>query len=205
MAVRLAVIYYSATGSVHALANAVAAGASSAGAEVRLRRVPELAGEEAIDSNPAWRSYVDATKYTVEEAYPDDLEWANAYAFGSPTRFGLLAAQLKQFMDQTGSLWQAGAMSRKAATSFTSSQNAHGGHESTILALNNVFYHWGCVIVAPGYTDPVVAAAGGNPYGTSWAGNDGQPDESALAAARYQGALVTDIAASLEHPRSSKA
>src|SRR5512141_2363647 len=69
MAVRLAVIYYSATGSVHALANAVAAGASSAGAEVRLRRVPELAGEEAIDSNPAWRSYVDATKYTVEEAY----------------------------------------------------------------------------------------------------------------------------------------
>ena len=204
MAVRLAVIYYSATGSVHALANAVAAGASSAGAEVRLRRVPELAGEEAIDSNPAWRSYVDATKYAVEEACPDDLEWANAYAFGSPTRFGLPAAQLKQFVDQTGALWQAGAMSRKAATSFTSSQNAHGGHESTILALNNVFYHWGCVIVAPGYTDPVVVAAGGNPYGTSWAGNDGQPDESALAAARYQGALVTDIAASLALTRSSQ-
>ena len=110
MAVRLAVIYYSATGSVHALADAVAAGASSAGAEVRLRRVPELAGEEAIDSNPAWRSYVDATKYSVEEACPEDLEWANAYAFGSPTRFGLPAAQLKQFMDQTGALWQAGAL-----------------------------------------------------------------------------------------------
>ena len=204
MAVRLAVIYYSATGSVHALANAVAAGASSAGAEVRLRRVPELAGEEAIDSNPAWRSYVDATKYSVEEACPEDLEWANAYAFGSPTRFGLPSAQLKQFMDQTGALWQAGAMSRKAATSFTSSQNAHGGQESTILALNNVFYHWGCVIVAPGYTDPVLVAAGGNPYGVSWAGNDGEPDEPALAAARYQGALVTDIAASLALPRSSQ-
>ena len=197
MTVRLAVIYYSATGSVHALANAIAEGALDSGADVRLRRVRELAGEDAIDSNPAWRTYVDATKYNVDEATLEDLEWADAYAFGSPTRYGLPAAQLKQFIDETGSLWQAGTMARKPVTSFTSSQNTHGGQESTILALNNVFYHWGCLIVPPGYTDPLLFAAGGNPYGTSWAGNDGQPSEAVLAAARYQGRLVTEIAASI--------
>jgi NAD(P)H dehydrogenase (quinone) len=197
--VRLAVVYYSATGSVHALANAVADGARSAGAEVRLRRVPELAGEDAIDANPAWRSHVDATKYSVAEATLNDLEWANAYAFGTPTRYGLPAAQLKQFIDQTGSQWQAGVFHHKPVTSFTSAQNPHGGQESTILALNNVFYHWGCVIVPPGYTDAVLLDAGGNPYGTSWNGVDGAPSEPVLAAARYQGQLVTRIADRLDN------
>ena len=197
MGVRLAVIFYSATGSVHALAEAVAEGARHAGAEVRLRRVPELAGEDAIDSNPAWRTYVDSTKLTVTEARLDDLEWANAYAFGSPTRYGLPAAQLKQFLDRTGSQWRAGIFHQKPVTSFTSAQNPHGGQESTILALSNVFYHWGCVIVAPGYTDESLLAAGGNPYGTSWSGQDGTPSEQVLRAARYQGRLVTSIAARL--------
>jgi NAD(P)H dehydrogenase (quinone) len=197
MDVRLAVIYYSATGSVHHLADAVAQGATEAGAEVRVRRVPELAGEDAIDANPAWRTYVDATRNSVQEASLSDLEWANAYAFGSPTRFGLPSAQLKQFIDRTGSLWQAGVMADKPATTFTSSQNTHGGQESTILALNNVLYHWGCLIVAPGYTDPLLFAAGGNPYGTSWTGNDGQPNEAVLSAARYQGKRVTEVAARL--------
>jgi NAD(P)H dehydrogenase (quinone) len=197
MGVRLAVIFYSATGSVHALAEAVAEGGREIGAEVRLRRVPELAGEDAIDSNPAWRTYVDATKLTVTEASLHDLEWANAYAFGSPTRFGLPAAQLKQFLDRTGSQWQAGVFHQRPVTSFTSAGNSHGGQESTILALNNVFYHWGCVIVAPGYTDQVLYGAGGNPYGTSWTGNDGAPSEQVLKAARYQGRLLTSIAARL--------
>ena len=194
MSPRVSVIYYSATGSVHALANAVAAGAASAGADVRLRRVQELAGEAAIDANPAWRRHVDATNPSVEEATLEDLEWADAYAFGSPTRFGLPAAQLKQFMDRTGGLWQQGAMAGKPATSFTSSQNPHGGQESTILALNNVLYHWGCLIVPPGYTDPVLLPAGGNPYGTSSTGVEGQPDAGVLAAAEYQGRLLTRTA-----------
>jgi NAD(P)H dehydrogenase (quinone) len=197
MSVRLAVIFYSATGSVHALADAVAEGGRQAGADVRLLRVPELAGEDAIDSNPAWRTYVDATKFRVAEASLDDLEWANAYAFGTPTRFGLPAAQLKQFLDRTGRQWQAGLFHRKPVTSFTSAQNPHGGQESTILALNNVFYHWGCVIVAPGYSDQSLFAAGGNPYGTSWSGSDGAPSIQVLEAARYQGRLVTSIAARL--------
>jgi NAD(P)H dehydrogenase (quinone) len=197
VSVRLTVIFYSATGSVHALADAVAEGGRQAGAEVRLRRVPELAGEEAIDSNPAWRTYVDATKLAVTEASLDDLEWANAYAFGTPTRYGLPAAQLKQFLDRTGSQWQAGLFHQKPVTSFTSAQNPHGGQESTILALNNVFYHWGCVIVAPGYSDRSLFAAGGNPYGTSWSGKDGAPSDQVLQAARYQGSLVASIAARL--------
>lgn len=197
MTVRLAVVYYSATGSVHAMANAVADGGRAAGAEVRLRRVPELAGEDAIDANPAWRTYVDATKHTVAEASLDDLEWATAYAFGTPTRFGLPAAQLKQFLDRTGSQWQAGVFVRKPVTSFTSALNRHGGQESTILALNNVFYHWGCLIVAPGYSDQSLFGAGGNPYGASWTGGDGAPDDAVLAAAHYQGRLVASIAARL--------
>lgn len=195
MSVRVAVIYYSATGNVHQLAEAVAAGAAARDAEVRLRRVPELAPDSAIDANPAWRAHVDATKNQVPEATLADLEWATAYAFGTPTRFGNVSSQLKQFIDLTGGLWQAGVFHSKPATSFTSAMNRHGGQESTLLSLNNVFYHWGCIIVPPGYTDPLLYAAGGNPYGTSWPSGGGEgPDGATLEAARYQGRHLADIA-----------
>ena len=92
---KIAVIYYSSTGNVHELAGALAEGAEEAGAEVRLRRVPELAPAEAIASNPLWQAHVDATAGEVQEATPDDLEWADGYAFGTPTRFGTPAAQMK--------------------------------------------------------------------------------------------------------------
>jgi NAD(P)H dehydrogenase (quinone) len=199
MSVRVAVIYYSATGNVHALASALAEGAEKRGAEVRLRRVHELAPDTAIDSNPAWRAHVDATRETVPEAALDDLEWANAYAFGTPTRFGNVASQLKQFLDLAGGLWQAGKLQDKPVTSFTSSANRHGGQESTILALNNVFYHWGCLIVPPGYTDPLLYASGGNPYGVSWPSGGGEgPDDATLEAARYQGRRLVEVAARLD-------
>ncbi|WP_320777959.1 NAD(P)H:quinone oxidoreductase [Streptomyces sp. CRN 30] len=195
MSVRVAVIYYSATGNVHQLAEAVAAGAAARDAEVRLRRVPELAPDSAVDANPAWRAHVDATKDQVPEATLEDLEWATAYAFGTPTRFGNVSSQLKQYIDLTGGLWQAGVFAGKPATSFTSAMNRHGGQESTLLSLNNVFYHWGCVIVPPGYTDPLLYAAGGNPYGTSWPSGGGEgPDAPTLEAARYQGRHLADIA-----------
>ncbi|GAA2246364.1 TrpR-binding protein WrbA [Streptomyces ruber] len=195
MSVRVAVIYYSATGNVHQLAEAVAAGAAARNADVRLRRVPELAPDSAVDANPAWRAHVDATKNQVPEATLEDLEWATAYAFGTPTRFGNVSAQLKQFIDQAGGLWQAGVFASNPATSFTSAMNRHGGQESTLLSLNNVFYHWGCVIVPPGYTDPLLYAAGGNPYGTSWPSGGGEgPDAATLEAARYQGRHLADIA-----------
>ena len=178
MTVKVAVIYYSATGTVHALAQAVAEGAASAGAGVRLRRVAELASDSAIDQNPLWRRHADAAT-SIAQASVADLAWADAIAFGTPTRFGAPAAPLKQLIDQAGELWREGGLADKPMTAFTSAFNRHGGNEATILSLANVFYHWGALIVAPGYTDPVVYAAGGNPYGTSFVtGPNGEgPDD----------------------------
>ncbi|MFE5940673.1 NAD(P)H:quinone oxidoreductase [Streptomyces sp. NPDC056470] len=186
MTVKIAVFYYSATGNVHALALALAEGAEKGGAEVRLRRVTELALDAVVDTNPAWRAHLDATR-DVEVAALEDLEWADAYAFGTPTRYGNVAAPLKQFIDSTGGLWQQGAMADKPVTGFTSAHNTHGGNESTLLALYNSFYHWGSLIVPPGYTDMSVYAAGGNPYGTAHPSAAGGPDDKGLHAARYQG------------------
>jgi NAD(P)H dehydrogenase (quinone) len=193
MTVKVAVIYYSATGTVHALAQAVTEGAASAGAEVRLLRVAELAPDSAIDQNPTWRRHAAAT--SVAEASVEDLAWADAFAFGTPTRFGAPAAQLKHFIDQTGGLWREGKLAGKPVTAFTSAFNRHGGNEATILSLANVFYHWGALIVPPGFTDPVVYAAGGNPYGTSFVTGPtgGGPDATALEAGRYQGRRLAQI------------
>lgn len=199
MTVKVAVVYYSATGTVRALAEAVAEGAASAGATVRLRRVAELAPDSAIAANPLWQQHADAAASTAE-ATIEDLAWADAFAFGTPTRFGAPAAQLKQFIDQTVGLWRDGALADKPVTAFTSAANRHGGHEATILSLGNVFYHWGSLIVPPGYTDPAVYAAGGNPYGASFvtgsSTGDG-PDAPALAAAHYQGRRLAGITARL--------
>jgi NAD(P)H dehydrogenase (quinone) len=189
----VAVIYYSSTGNVHALAEALAEGAVQAGAEVRLRRVAELAPAEAIDSNPAWRAHADATDH-IPLATHDDLRWADAYAFGTPTRYGNVSAQLKQFLDTTASLWAAGELSDKAVTAFTSAINTHGGNESTLLALYNTMHHWGAIVVAPGYTHPDFSRAGGNPYGTAHPSGNGAPGEEALAAGRQQGQRLARIA-----------
>jgi NAD(P)H dehydrogenase (quinone) len=192
---KIAVVYYSATGHIYEMAEAVVQGAKDAGAEVRLRRVAELAPEEVIRRQDAWREHYEATVPLVAEVTLADLEWADGFAFGSPTRFGLPAAQLKEFIDQTGPLWVEGRLANKVATSFTSSQNTHGGQESTLLALNNVFYHWGCVIVPPGYTHAVVAAAGGNPYGASYPVGAGDAvSAEALTAAHYQGYRLAQYA-----------
>ncbi|MFG6195292.1 NAD(P)H:quinone oxidoreductase [Nonomuraea sp. JJY05] len=194
MTVKVAVIYYSATGSVHALAQAVTEGAASTGAEVRLRRVAESAPDSAIDQDPRWRRHADAAT-SIAQASVEDLAWADAFAFGTPTRFGAPAAQLKQFIDQAGGLWREGALADKPVTAFTSAFNRHGGNEATILSLSNVFYHWGALIVPPGFTDPVVYGAGGNPYGTSLVtGPTGDgPDAAVLEAARYQGRRLARI------------
>lgn len=195
MPVKLAVIYYSATGTTYELARAVEAGAVEGGAEVRLLKVKELAPEEAIASNQGWTDHRLVTQ-DVREADKADLEWADALIFGTPTRYGLPSAQLKEFIDDTGSLWAKGLLANKIVSSFTSTATAHGGQESTILALNNVFYHWGCIIVPPGYVDPIQFQSG-NPYGVSFTSQNGQvkPDETALAAARFQGKRVAEIAA----------
>ncbi|QKV93089.1 NAD(P)H:quinone oxidoreductase [Streptomyces sp. NA02950] len=207
MPTRVLVAYYSATGSVYRLAEAVAEGAESAGAEVRLRRVAELAPAEAVVSNPAWAQHRADTDSVVNAATLDDLEWADGYAFGTPTRYGAPAAQLKQFIDSAGSLWQEGKLADKPVTAFVSSAEQHGGQESTILSLNNVFYHWGAVIVPLGYTDDIVYAAGGNPYGTSWPAGfpSTPPDETTLNCARFQGARLARFSTLLVSARAEAA
>ncbi|QSB04370.1 NAD(P)H:quinone oxidoreductase [Natronoglycomyces albus] len=191
---KLAIVYYSQTGNVHALASQAAKTAESVGAEVRLRKVAELAPPEAINSNDAWAAHLQATA-DVPEATLDDLEWADAILLGTPTRYGLPSAQLKQFIDQTGPLWQAGKLINKVASSFTSTATSHGGQESTILALNNTFYHWGSIIVAPGYADPIqFAPEVGNPYGTSSTGNGEGTDEKTLEGMAFQTRRMLEIA-----------
>lgn len=194
MAPRIAVIHYSSTGNVHRLAEAVTDGARSEGAEVRLRRVAELAPPSVVAANSAWAAH-SAVVADLPVADHDDLRWADAYAFGTPSRFGTPAAQLKQFLDTTGGLWAEGVLSDKPVTVFTSADNPHGGLEATVLSLSNVFYHWGSVLVPPGYTDPAVAIAGGNPYGASYASRGGGADlSSVLQAARHQGARLARYA-----------
>jgi NAD(P)H dehydrogenase (quinone) len=193
---KVAIIYYSSTGTNHATAQAVAEGASGAGAEVRVRIVAETAPAEAIDRNPAWRAFVDRT---AEEPRAElaDLEWADAVVFGTPTRFGNVCAQLKAFLDGAGGLWFQGKLANKVYSGFTSAQNSHGGQESTLLALYNSIYHFGGILVTPGYTDPVVFTAGGNPYGVSVTAGGGGPTEADLAHARYLGKRVAEMAQKL--------
>lgn len=195
---RTAVIYYSATGSVYAMAQAAAKAAEDAGSEVRLRKVRELAPEEAVASNEGWASHARRTQ-DVPEASLEDLEWADLLIFGAPTRFGMPAAQLKQFLDTTGPLWAAGKLVNKAATSFTSAATTHGGQETTITALNNTFYHWGCVIIPPGYADPIQFQAG-NPYGSSHVSNNGQvpPGQVELDAMSFQARRAVEITRALK-------
>lgn len=200
MNVRIAVIHYSATGVVHQLATSLAQGATSAGAEVRLRRVAELAPPEAIAANSRWQAHRD--RENAPDGTPlatlDDLAWADGIALGSPTRFGGPAAQLKNFLDQTGSLWFKGLLAGKVVTAFTSASTAHGGLESTVLAMLNVAYHWGSIIMPLGYGPPVVSKSTGNPYGASWVSRKGSlPDDDALAAANAQGARLAEVAAAL--------
>ena len=195
MAAKIALIYYSATGTTYRLARAIEEGANSAGADVRFRKVRELAPDEAIQTNQGWASHRLETQ-DIPEATLADLEWADAMIFGTPTRFGLPAAQLKQFIDTAGPLWAAGKLSNKIFSSFATIATAHGGHESTLLSLYNVAYHWGCIIVSPGYVDPIQFQAG-NPYGASFASQNGKlpPDEVALASARFQGRRVAEVTA----------
>ena len=199
--VNAAIIYYSSTGTVHALAQAVAEGAEKAGANVRLRKVAETAPQEVINSRPEWTQHVQDTA-DVTEASLDDLAWADVVLFGTPTRFGNPTSQLRAFIETTGALWYQGKLADKVYSAFTASSTAHGGQESTLLAMGNTFYHWGGIIVPPGYTDPVQFKSG-NPYGTSHVAGDGAPGDVALEAARYQARRAVDTAAALKAGRAA--
>lgn len=162
---KLAVIYYSATGHGTAMANKVVAAAESAGAEVRLRHIAETRDPASFAQNPAWTANYEATK-DKPAASGDDIVWADAVIFGTPTRFGSPASQFRAFIDSLGGLWAQGKLADKVYAAFTSSQTAHGGQETTLLALYITLMHFGGILVPPGYTDPV-KFGDGNPYGVS--------------------------------------
>ncbi len=195
---KISVVYYSMTGSVFHLASAIAEGARQEGAEVRLRRVPDLVPQEVIDANEHMRKGIEEQK-DVAIAGLDDLIWADGIAFGSPTRFGNMTAQLKNFLDQTGALWAGGKLSGKAAAFFTGAATMHGGHESTILTMSTFAFHHGMVIVPPGYAHPAIhtTQTGGSPYGASELGSKPDLSEDERAIGEFLGKRLAEIAGKL--------
>jgi NAD(P)H dehydrogenase (quinone) len=168
---KLAVIYYSATGHGTSMANRVAAAAKAAGADVRVRHVAETRDPESFAQNPAWTANYLAAK-DLPPATGDDITWADAVIFGSPTRFGSVASQMRNFLDSLGGLWSEGKLADKVYAAFTSTNTAHGGQETTLLTLYVTLMHFGGIIVPPGYTDQL-KYVDGNPYGVSLtAGHD---------------------------------
>ncbi|MEU5835629.1 NAD(P)H:quinone oxidoreductase [Streptomyces diacarni] len=194
--VNVSIIYYSSTGNVYSMAQAAVEGAEKAGAQVRLRKVAETTPQEVINTRDEWVQHLQDTA-DVAEVHLDDVEWADVVLFGTPTRFGNPASQLRVFMETTGPLWFQGKLAGKVYSAFTASNTPHGGQESTILALANTFYHWGGVIVPPGYTDPIQFQSG-NPYGTSHVAGEGAPGDVTLQAARHQARRAVEIAAAIK-------
>jgi NAD(P)H dehydrogenase (quinone) len=195
MTVKLTIAFYSTYGTNHRMAEIAAEAARAAGAEVRLRRVAETAPADVVASQDAWKAQADRAA-DIPVATPEDMEWANAYLFSAPTRFGQAPSQLRAFIDTLGGAWFQGKLANKAVSAMTSAQNPHGGQEATILGLYTTFLHWGAIIVAPGYTDQSIFAAGGNPYGYSHTQGK-EFGEAETAAIQHQAKRLVEMAAKL--------
>jgi NAD(P)H dehydrogenase (quinone) len=198
MMTKVLVLYYSAWGHMEAMAYAAAEGAKEAGATVHVKRVPELVPEETAK----------AMHYKMDQkaeiAKPEELADYDAVIFGTGTRFGMMTAQMKNFIDQTGSLWFKGALVGKVGSAMTSAATQHGGQEATLLSFHTVMLHHGMVVVGLPYAYQGQMGhdelKGGSPYGASMtAGGDGsrQPSKQDLEAAKFQGKHVAEITAKL--------
>lgn len=198
MSTKLSIIYYSTYGSNVQLAKWAEEEALKLGAEVRVRQIQELAPQAVIESQPAWKANQDATK-DIPVASSDDITWADAVLFSVPSRFGNVPSQFKQFIDIQGGIWATGKTVNKVVSAMSSAQNPHGGQEATLLSLYTSMYHWGAIVVTPGYTDASVGLAGGNPYGTSVTiGQDGKMIENVRPAVEHQVRRLLDIASKLK-------
>lgn len=195
---KLAIIYYSATGHGTAMAEHLAKAAEAAGAEVRVRHIAETRDPATFAENPAWSGNYEATK-DLPAATGDDIVWADAVIFGSPTRFGSTTSQFQTFIDSLGGLWAQGKLADKVYAAYTSSQTAHGGQETTLIGLYTSIMHFGGIIVAPGYTDPL-KFADGNPYGVGHVtgpDNQNELDDATGAALEHMATRVVKVADSL--------
>ena len=209
MTVKVQVIFYSMYGHIHRMAEAVAAGAREVeGAEVGLFQVAELVPAEALERTGA--AAARKAFASIPTAKPDQLADADALIFGTPTRFGNMAAQMRNFLDQTGGLWVKGLLVGKVGSAFASTGTQHGGQETTLTSFHTTLLHLGMIIVGVPYAEQRLTnmneITGGTPYGaTTLAGNDGKrlPSENELAIARYQGRHVAQIAKALVLGRKS--
>jgi NAD(P)H dehydrogenase (quinone) len=203
MATKIQVVFYSMYSHVYRLAEAVAAGAREvADTEVSLYQVPELVPDEILEKSGAKAAR--AAFAHVPVARPEQLPDADAIIFGTPTRFGNMCAQMRNFLDQTGGLWMKGALIGKVGSVFTSTATQHGGQETTITSFHTTLLHQGMVIVGVPYSEKGLVVmnevSGGSPYGASTlAGPDGsrQPTANELAIANFQGRHVAQIASRL--------
>ena len=201
--VNLLVVFYSRNGSTEKMAQAIAEGAKEAGAEIRLRRARDIVGPDVMDKAPGWRE----NSQRMDAIYPaptlEDADWADGVAFGTPTRFGNVSAELKAYIDSLGALWFQGKLNNKAAAAFTSTGSLHGGNEVTVFTLFGPMAHMGFVIVPLGYIDPVVFRAA-TPYGASTVSgqNSIPPSEDDLHAARAHGKRIASVARVLKALRS---
>ncbi|MBL7175626.1 MAG: NAD(P)H:quinone oxidoreductase [Desulfobacteraceae bacterium] len=196
---KIKIVFYSMYGHIHRMAEAIAEGVREVeGAEVELLQVPELVPDEALESSGAKKAREAFAHIPV--AKPDDLADADAIIFGTPTRFGNMCAQMRNFLDQTGQLWAQNALVGKVGSVFTSTATQHGGQETTITSFHITLLHHGMVIVGMPYTETrqftLDEVSGGSPYGASTiAAGDGSrmPSENELAMARFQGNHVATI------------
>ena len=198
MSTKLSIIYYSTYGSNVQMAKWAEEAALKLGAEIRVRQIQELAPQAVIDSQPGWKANQEATK-DIPVANSDDIVWADAVLFAVPTRFGNVPSQFKQFIDIQGGIWATGKTVNKAVSAMTSAQNPHGGQEATLLSLYTSMFHWGAIVVTPGYTDTSIGLAGGNPYGTSVTINqEGKMVENVRPAVEHQVKRLLEVAAKLK-------
>lgn len=200
---KVLILFYSRTGNTAALADAISEGAKSVRfAEVDIRRIDDLAPASERDSIPDWKSSHEALAaryqtFTDVNALTD----YDAIILGSPTRYGIMSAELKHVLDQTGPLWQNGALVNKVGAAFTSVATQHGGHETTLWSIMTPMANLGMILVPPGYSDAVMFA-GGSPYGATATTGGGAPGAADLAAARHQGRRVAEVTGWITHARS---
>jgi NAD(P)H dehydrogenase (quinone) len=203
MSIKVQVIFYSMYGHVHRMAEAIVEGAKQVpGAEVSLYQVPELVPDDVLEKYGAKAPRASFAKVPIAKV--DQLADAHAIIFGTPTRFGNMAAQMRNFLDQTGGLWARGALVGKIGSVFASTATQHGGQETTITSFHSTLLHQGMIVVGVPYSESGLShmgdITGGTPYGaTTMAGTDGSrhPSENELKIARYQGKHVAEIATRL--------
>lgn len=166
---KIAIIFYTSTGTNHEMALAAKDAAEAAGAEVRLRRAAETAPQSVIDGQEQWKATLEKIK-DIPEVSHDDMTWADGYFFSIPTRYGSVPSQMQAFIDTLGPLWQQGKLVNKTVTATTSAGTMHGGRETTLISFYVTCMHWGAILVPPGYADQV-KFEDGNPYGYSGQAN----------------------------------